>query len=477
MRLQSIIASAFAGSGSTDFLSGLVAYWDFSESSAPFVSKAGTAGPVALVQGPGSAVTKVSDGPTGNAVRFNGTSDYLICEAANTGLLNIGKNGGNNVTVLAFIKPTNKSSGHFIAGLWQENNTNPRRQYGLFYNVSVYGGTNRSCMHISKTGDKSPGLPYSRDVSANFATQGDPAWSCISGSYDGSLVRSYWDGRFEPYPNYTEPNAPDGQGLTYDKNPYAFNLGLNTIDCDFTVGAVRLTSAMGNFMQGDIANIMVFNRTLSQSEISKIQRYVDSANSYGFRNSFFKANTTVEPVSSLLSNAYHGATCIDTSDTTSGASFGRGNTTGNGYVSTSATPTGIRAFTCEVIQPGITTENLQTISIEQANVNIADAFRLMVKINGNWYASEQSYGVDVASTGAGDWANSKVSNVNFSKAAAGWRDVVINPGVALTLAGAARSSDLPTGTIQGYGVIRATTPAGSMRFRNIVLKVSSDYIA
>ena len=459
MLFRSVSQSRYSG----NFLSGLVAYWDISESSAPFVSKMGSAGPVELVNGPGSNVTKVSDGPTGHALNFNGTTDYLICPAAQSSPLNIGMAGGNKVTVLAFFKPTVGSSNDFIAGTWQEDDNNPRRQYGLFYGLGVYGGTFRSCYHTSKNGGPSPGRPFSVDYSANGFTQGDTGWHCLSGTYDGAQMISYINASFEPFPLYQETAE-----ISYSKNPYLFPDGLNSIACDFTVGAVKLTSGMGNFASGRIAAVMVFNRSLSPTEISRCQRLIDSGNIYGFRLSLFRSNTVSEPVSIMGCNAYTGVTCVDQSNTTAN-NWLRNTSSGNAFIQTNGS-LGIRAFVDPYVPSGITTDNLESISVEQANVNLADRLRLMIRVNGNWYATEAEFGVDIVSTGMSDWANSKVGVQNFARTGPLWRDVTLNPGVALTLAASARTSDIPSGTVEAIGVIKATNPVGSMRFRNFVLK-------
>ncbi len=458
-----------AGLGGGNFLSGLVAYWDFSESAAPFVSKLGTAGPVELVNGAGSAVTKVADGPTGNAVAFNGSSDYLVCPAASNGLLNIGKNGGNQVTVLAFYKAgTGGSTNDFIAGLWEENDADPRRQYGLFYSLPMYGGEYKACLHISKTGLPTPGYSYSIDYSANgYTDSGNLKWTCLSGTYNGLEMRSYIEGRFEPYPNY----------MGYSKNPYIFPDGLNSADGEFTVGAVKLTSGYGNFLNGRLANIMVFNRALSNTEIAQCQRWIDSGNLYGFVNSAFVGAAGTKPVSVIGSNAYISPTCIDrTNDTASGA-WSVAFNSGYSYVQSGSTsPSGIRALTLPVIPTGLTTDNIDSISFESANTSLTPKFRIMVNVAGNWYASESEYGVDVVSTGPTDWTNAKVGTLSFTKSASNWRDVVINPGVALTLAGSVRTQDIPSGTVQAYGIIREGSSPGDMRFRNFTIKVKSSYI-
>lgn len=465
------LMAAGSGGGNSNFLSGLVAYWDFSESAAPFISKMGTAGPVALNNGAGSSVTKVSDGPTGHALQFNGTSDYLICPASENGLLNIGKNGGNSVSVLAFFKVgVAGGTNDFIAGIWQEDDNNPRRQYGAFYSLPMYGGGYKSCLHVSKNGGPTPGYEFSIDYSANGYTEGgDLRWMCLAGTYDGSEARSYIESRFEPYPDFAGRS----------KNPYSFPDGLNSADGDFTVGAVKLTTGMGNFVNGRLAGIMVFNRKLSAIEIAKCQRWIDTANNYGFRCSYYRSDTTNQkPVSFFGCQAYISPTCVDRSnDTASGAWKSIYSSNVSSISSGPTSPSGIRAFVDPVIPSGITTENLQAVTAELANTSLTPKWRILLKIDNTYYASEADYGVDAIASNTFDWSNQKTVNHVFSKAAAGWRDVVINPGVELTLASTARTVDLPSGAITAFGLIKDGSSPGDMQFRNLTLKVKPDFIS
>jgi hypothetical protein len=447
-------------------LDGLLAFWDFSEPRAPFYSKAGR-GLFPLIQGPGSRAKKSNSGPLGHSIVFNGSTDYLYIPEAEIGELNIGLRK-NEVTVLAWFKTNNSTVSHFIAGMWYEDSGDPRRQYGLFNSLPIYGGDKLVCMHISKTGGASPNIPFSRDYASNGFTNPDSVGSWIGGSYDGSNIKAYIEGRFEPYLNYTEPGAPNGQGLTYNKNPYAFADGMNSVACDFTVGAVHVQGGMGNFANGEIAALAVFDRCLSASEIADFQNRINASSS-GYRSSLYRFDSAVQPVNSIGAKAYLGASAIDQSSTASGAVFQRTNVSGNGLIyRPQTTPTGISAFVTDILPPNINTSNLDSISFEMANSSTSDTVRLILKIDQLWYASDVTYSVSAASASGGDWANQEIKTLIFSKAASNWRDLTLNPNVALTL-GAVRSQNLPDGNITGVGVLSPSTPAGNVRFRNIKL--------
>lgn len=456
---------------------GLLAFYDFSEPRAPFYSKAGPV-TVPLYQGIGSTgtvarVTKSNGGPLGHSVVFDGVKDFLYAPAAELGPLNIGANGGTQVFILAYVKRTGVpiSNPGVVAGIWQEDNDDPRRQYALFVDLPTYGGTGRVCMHVSKTGGASPNIPFSRDYSANGKEIiNNDTWKCISGSYDGSAARSYVEGRFEPYLNYTEPGGPNGEGLTYDKNPYLFPLGLNTASADFTVGACLLTSGTANFFEGEIAALMILDRAPSDEEVVSIQEAVMQSSAYGLGIALSTA--TAGACSNLtLVNCYRGATAIDDTASGSGVFTVTFNATnGNYYALRNTTPTGSGLLAVGNIPTVLTVDNLESVSVQMAVVNIADAMRMCIKIGNNWYATEATYSNAAADATGAAWTNAEIKTITFARTAALWRDLTLTPGTALTLAGSARVSNLPVGDITGFGIYIAATPAGAMRFRNVVFK-------
>lgn len=446
---------------------GVIAFWDFTEPRAPFYSKAGR-GAFPLRQGYGSRVKKGTGGPLGNSVVFNGSSDYLIIDAENVDDLNIGGRGINECFVLAFIKRADSASTSFIAGCWREDNASPRRQYGLFVDLPTYGGDNKVCFHVSKTGSASPGIDYSRDYSANGSGEPNREWCCVSGSYDGDYARSYIESRFEPYANYTEPSTPGiGDGRTYNKNPYAFADGLNSANCEFTVGACKLTSGYSNFFSGEIAALLVMDRAPSLTEIADIQSAINPA-TYGFKNRLFQWNTT-----NTAPNALYGCGAYrPTSDDSATLSSWQRATLGNpaqGFVYRPSSSIGVSMFTCESIPEGITTSNLDEIKFELANASTGDTLRLALKIDDAWYVTDATYAVSAPSASGSDWSAAEIKTVLFAKTAALWRDLSFVPGASLVAAGTVRGADLPDGEINGYGFYNPSTPAGNVRIRNVEL--------
>lgn len=245
----------YRGDDSTEI--GKIAEWNFQEPSAPFATVDG-AFPLSAV----GSVPRVTS-PWGYAVDIDGPPNYLRMLAADFGGLNMGRFTGK-VTVACWVNRQETDTG-FIAGAWQEDSADPRRQYGLFIDLGSYGGGERGCFHVSKLGGPTPPLAFSRDYSATGNLVTNSVWQFHVGTYDGAEARSYLNGVFTPYEDFT-----DTEGLTYDKNPYAYPDGLNATPCEFTVGAVKLTAGMGNFFNGQIAKLRVWDRALTPAEIARL---------------------------------------------------------------------------------------------------------------------------------------------------------------------------------------------------------------
>jgi len=237
--------------------------WDFT-SSPEYADAAGRG----LVLEPSGGVIWRADPTVGGALVFDGTG-HLRIPAAKAGALDAATRG-DRVSVAALIRRDGPSTG-FIAGMWQEDDSDPRRQYGLFVSLPTYGGDQQVCGHVSADGGPSPGIPYSRDYSASRRVVPLGSWHVVAFTYDGARIVSYLDGETDRRDRYTEPGPPLGAGLTYAKNPYRYSDGLNRLRrSDFTVGGVRLTTGMGNLFEGAIARVAVFFGALDGAECSAL---------------------------------------------------------------------------------------------------------------------------------------------------------------------------------------------------------------
>ena len=247
---------------------GLVAYWDFASNNA-LTSKGAkekhTLTPVGNVQ-----FVEDADALSGNALVLDGNS-YLKIPYAKTGALNV-KTG--KVTVLAWVKKAEKSAIGFIAGMWNEYTDGGKRQYGLFVSLPHYNGPDQVCGHISLRGGPTYPFPYSIDYSASAQKVPFEKWTLVAFTYDGRHIRSYVDGKFgyrDPeLINHTKGFEGYPNGLVQSKNPYYYPDGIGDNGSDFTIGAVCLKRGMGNWYKGKIGAVAVYNRALSETELTEI---------------------------------------------------------------------------------------------------------------------------------------------------------------------------------------------------------------
>lgn len=249
---------------------GLVALWDFKEPEGQPRKAFGKGEfPLQEFNGP---ITRLNEGPlSGFSAKFDGTS-YLSLPHAETGALNIfGKRQA--ITVVAWVKWTGEQTG-FVGGMWNEYQDGGKRQYGLFVSLPHYNGKNQVCGHISQTGKPTPPFPYSIDYSASKQEVRRNEWTFVAFTYDGNYIRSYVDGRFEPREpeliNNTKGFEGYPDGLVQRKNPYYFPYSMGNNGSDFTVGAVLLKSGMGNYFKGQLGGLAVFDRALSEKELTRL---------------------------------------------------------------------------------------------------------------------------------------------------------------------------------------------------------------
>lgn len=249
---------------------GLIALWDFSEQPGELRKARGAAEfPLLEMKGP---VERATEGPLSGFSAFLKDSSYFSIPYSETGLLNIhGRDQG--VTVMGWVNWEGKTG--FVGGMWNEYTDGGKRQYGLFVHLPHYNGAEQVCGHISRTGKPTPPFPYSSDYSASKQTLRKGTWHFVAFTYDGKEIRSYLDGEFEAREPELIRNTAGFEGLPEEgivesKNPYFFPDGMGDNGSDFTVGAVVLKRGLGNFFEGKIGGLAVFDRALQSDEIGEI---------------------------------------------------------------------------------------------------------------------------------------------------------------------------------------------------------------
>jgi hypothetical protein len=252
----------------------LVAFWDFQEPagqdrvdvSASRFHLLESNGPVARVQLAGAPF-----GPY--AAQFNG-AQHLRIPRAQVGDLDI--HGSNSqVTVVAWLQRQSTSL-NAIAGIWDEYRA--QRQYCLFlgitFNTQITGNvSHRVSGHVSQRGGPTPGYSYCYEVSLGDTVVPQNQWMCVALSYDGRFIRSFYNGRFDGA--NPSPNPPYNMG-----NPYHLPLGIHdggNSGGDFTVGGVPRSGTgnnFGNYFNGVLGGVAVFNRALNEEEMLRLARLI-----------------------------------------------------------------------------------------------------------------------------------------------------------------------------------------------------------
>ncbi|OMF21957.1 hypothetical protein BK133_27425 [Paenibacillus sp. FSL H8-0548] len=236
---------------------GLVSFWDFQEACGDeYVAK----GPYPYrLKKMNETVEQAEKGVFGaNSVNLTNGS-WLSIPRNDCPELNI-HGPQATLTVAAWINRAEiTSSGcEFIAGIWNE--TAKKRQYGMFINLEIWDSSEQVCGHVSAVGGPTPGYKYcmTSAIGATPVSKGD--WHFIAFTYDGMEARAYLDGRLDRRDRYNPYAYPDG----------LFNGGEG--GADFTVGAVNRSGEIGNFYNGLLGGLAVFNRALSEKEILMIHQ-------------------------------------------------------------------------------------------------------------------------------------------------------------------------------------------------------------
>lgn len=145
-----------------------------------------------------------------------------------------------------------------VAGMWNE--TDKLRQYALFLDLWIWDSNQQAAAHVSATGGATSGHPYCMDAAIGQTPVPLGAWQAVAVTYDGQAAAVYHNGRLDSRPG---------------RNPYPYGRPLFApLDggADFTVGAVYRGGEMGNWMEGLLGGLAVFDRALTPAEIARLPR-------------------------------------------------------------------------------------------------------------------------------------------------------------------------------------------------------------
>ena len=279
---------------------GLVAFWDFGEEAGQQRMSKGSKAEHVLeeVSGP---ISRIEGGSySGYSAHFDGKR-YFRVPREKLGDLNIcGPKA--QVSMFAVVRLDEMKRGVTIAGIWSEgkgaHDDTGTRQYSMLLNMPAYGGGRQLTPHISSEGgvtrrkDGSK-FPWCCDFAASRSQVPVGEWVTLGFTYDGRYIRAYFNGVLEEREIEPKKDRRDDRyfiregphGGSRGMNPYFHGRGIFCYDpelhaktkpgggADFTVGArYAVGSFTGEALRGRLAGLAVFNRALSDEEMSQFHK-------------------------------------------------------------------------------------------------------------------------------------------------------------------------------------------------------------
>ncbi|MEP7321818.1 MAG: LamG-like jellyroll fold domain-containing protein [Saprospiraceae bacterium] len=199
----------------------------------PFVTNAQDLSPTGIpgfVNGP-STVAGHDNFPN-SAYHFNGTSNGIDLTTDN-------RNISNEVSIVAWVKTSELQLGQWVAGKYSFPEL---KGYGL----SIGDNTNQNIGHVAFGGRDGTGGYYSSGFSIDTVNDGN--WHCIIGTAGNNLWKVYVDGALR-------------QSAAGGTNNLATSLNER-----FTIG-YHTDPTKPLWMNGDIDNVLIYNRVLADDEI------------------------------------------------------------------------------------------------------------------------------------------------------------------------------------------------------------------
>jgi hypothetical protein len=207
----------------TPLPSGYIGYWKFEDNLA---DSSGSGNDGSCTSCPTYAI-----GQVGKAASFDGSSDIITVPSSGSNL----DITGNELTISAWINSNSATTSQFIAGIGA-NST-----YQNQYSMRINSGT-----HTRFYVETSSGLGNMATSPGDLPSPG--TWVHVTSVYDGSEMRTYYDGTLIGSPN-TKSGDVVSNGM------------------DFSIGA-SLPGDM--YFNGMIDEVLVYDRALSQNEIQQI---------------------------------------------------------------------------------------------------------------------------------------------------------------------------------------------------------------
>lgn len=237
-------------------VSDLVCVWDFDEAAGEArVSRGTQQYALEEVNGPIARVAGASPGK--NAVRIKAGQYFRIPEGKFEAIDFHGPEA--QLSVVALLRRQAGSHWQAVAGIWNE--TKEQRQYCLFLNASTRSDSrimerfptgDEVHGHVSNVGGPTPGHRFCITYSSSGTKVALKQWTMVAMTFDGKASRVYVNGQFVAE-----------QGF----NPYPLKGGLFNGKADFTVGAVHRGGEIGNYFDGELDELAIYSRALTEKEL------------------------------------------------------------------------------------------------------------------------------------------------------------------------------------------------------------------
>lgn len=254
----------------------LICLWDFQSGPDRLTSK----GPLhySLIERNGG-IAEAAEGVFGPGSLKIGRGQWLWMERAKCPELML--HGANHVTVIAWVKRTCDAPWQYIAGVWNERDS--QRQYALF--TCGHRQTNWQTLirtaarhqahgYVSDVGGATPGKPFCFSYATGKTEIPDDTWAMIAFTYDHTSIRVYHNG---------ELDANTGCNPFHWDKPI-FDGGPN--GADFTVAQRALPAWPGypdvvmpthpEGFGGLLGGLAIFSRALNGHELRAIHQATSS---------------------------------------------------------------------------------------------------------------------------------------------------------------------------------------------------------
>ncbi|MEK3724530.1 LamG-like jellyroll fold domain-containing protein [Paenibacillus sp. FSL H8-0034] len=236
---------------------GLVTFWDFQEPQGELPVSKGKEQYV-LEEG-GSAIFKGNEGVFGpvSANILNGQW-YRI---ARNDCPSLDFHGKTAFTICTWLKRSGdyeSTKCEAVVGMWDE--TDKHRQYCMFLNLRIWESAQQLCGHVSAEGGPTPDYKYCMSAAIGQTEVSFGDWHFAVFTYDGEYAKVFLDGQLDERESF---------------NPYSYPKELHNGGVggsDFTVAGVNRSGEMGNFYEGLMGGLAIYDRCLSADEIAALHQ-------------------------------------------------------------------------------------------------------------------------------------------------------------------------------------------------------------